>query len=161
MKIRPATATDVDAMASVWLASALQGFAHIFPPEAPKPERAHLAEQLRHDLVDPCTRAFVAEVGRIVGMVVTGVWRNEPRTGRLARLYVTPSVWGRGIGTRLYERAERELRSQEFDTLRLSVLRANTRARSMYERRGWRLTNETITVYEPAGVDDVVYRLDL
>ena len=48
-----------------------------------------------------------------------------------------------------------------FPAATLWVLETNARARSWYERLGWRATGERKTVYAPASIDDVRYRLEL
>ena len=140
--IRPATGDDVDAMAAVWLRSALTAYASIFPPDAPKPTHASLVDALAGN------GGFVYEAGAdIAGLVqvVDGDW--------LSHLYVDPDHWGAGIGAALHDVAVAS------GARNLWVLRANTRARAMYERRGWRLTDRVRPVYEPAGVEDVGYEL--
>ena len=107
-------------------------------------------------------RAHVAVAGgRVLGVVLSGPDPEEPGAGHLARLYVDPACWGRGIGTQLYGAALRDLTDREFREATLWVLEANRRARSWYERLGWRLGDKRKTTYAPAGIDDVQYRLAL
>jgi GNAT superfamily N-acetyltransferase len=129
-------------MAAVWLDSALTAYADIFPAEAPKPTLDSLVDALSGDVP-----GFVAQDDDdIVGLVqVHGDW--------LAHLYVRPAVWGRGVGRALHDAAVAGGGTQ------LWVLEHNTRARAMYERWGWRLTDEVRPVYAPAGIVDVRYEL--
>jgi GNAT superfamily N-acetyltransferase len=136
-------------MAGVWLRSALTAYADIFPPEAPKPT----VEQLGAALAD--APGLVAVDGdRIIGLV-------QAHDGWLSHLYVEPEFWQRGIGTQLHDAAVDALSTTGCTSAWLWVLRANTTARSMYERRGWRLTDQVRPVYAPAGIEDVNYTLDL
>jgi len=48
-----------------------------------------------------------------------------------------------------------------FPAATLWVLEANAKARSWYERLGWRLSGTRKPMYAPAGIDDVGYRIDL
>lgn len=150
-QIRPATDTDVEAMAGIWLRSALGAYAHIFPAEAPKPTVAHLADQIAR-----VGGGLVAcdDAGALTGIVQTDA-------ADLCHLYVDPSCWGRGIGAALHDAAVAALRDAGATTAWLWVLRKNDRARAMYERRGWQLTTDVRWVYEAGGVDDVRYARDL
>jgi GNAT superfamily N-acetyltransferase len=142
--IRAATADDVPAMAAVWLDSALTAYADIFPPEAPKPTLDSLVAALSGGV-----RGFVAENDEgIVGLVqVHDDW--------LTHLYVRPAAWGRGLGRALHDAGVARGANQ------LWVLEHNARARAMYERWGWRLSDETRPVYEPGAILDVRYELTL
>ncbi|MBA3653421.1 MAG: GNAT family N-acetyltransferase [Actinobacteria bacterium] len=149
MLIRRATAEDTDAMAKVWLASALTAYADIFPADAPKPTMAALVASLGG------AGGFVAVVdGEVVGLV-------QADDGWLSHLYVRPDHWGGGIGGQLHGAALDHLRDVGCDRASLWVLRDNTPARAMYERRGWVLTDRVRPVYAPAGIDDVGYDRDL
>ena len=57
----------------------------------------------------------------------------------------------------LYDAAIRHLRKSGFRTAILSVLEGNHRARSWYERLGWQPTPARIPVYQPAGIEDIVF----
>jgi GNAT superfamily N-acetyltransferase len=145
--------------------SAVAGYGHIFPPEAPPPTYDEVLSQWTHWLGPDWElgrRAFVADDGdTVVGVVLAGPDPLDARCGHLARLYVTPRRWGVGIGRQLYGAAIEHLRRVGFAEATVWVLEENRRARSWYERLGWRATGERRTVYEPAGIDDVRYRLTL
>lgn len=143
--IRPATPDDVDAMAGVWLRSALTAYAGIFPPDAPKPTHAELRAVLDGK------RCYVAvDSGDVVGVV-------EATDGWLKHLYVCPSRWRHGTGTALHDAALDALRADGCRQASLWVLEKNATARAMYERRGWTLIDQTRPVYEPAAIVDVRY----
>jgi hypothetical protein len=59
----------------------------------------------------------------------------------------------------LHDRVLEELRAGGHGIVALWVLEANVRARSMYERWGWRATADRQTVYP--GVDEIRYLRDL
>lgn len=129
-------------MAAVWHRSALTAYADIFPSDAPKPTVDDMARALTGN------HGFVYEVdGAIVGLVqvIDGDW--------MARLYVDPPKWRRGIASELHDVAVAS------GARHLWVLRKNAVARAMYERRGWKLSEETQPVYEAAGIEDVRYDL--
>jgi GNAT superfamily N-acetyltransferase len=136
-------------MAAVWLSSALTAYADIFPSDAPKPT----VEQLQATLTG--ARCLVAiDDGDIVGIV-------QAEAGWLKHLYVAPSHWKRGIGAALHDAAVDALRADGSTRASLWVLQQNDLARTMYERRGWRLVDRINHVYPPAGIYDVGYDLVL
>jgi GNAT superfamily N-acetyltransferase len=151
-------------LAELHRTSAIAGYKHIFPAEAspPSPDevRAEWERWLGRDW-DHGLRAFVAEDIDVVGVVLAGPDASDPTVGHLARLYVTPHRWGEGIGRLLHDTAVAYLRATGFSEATLWVLEKNHRARSWYERLGWRATGQRKTVYAPAGIDDLGYRLPL
>lgn len=52
-------------------------------------------------------------------------------------IFVCPAERGRGIGTALLEAVAREAHSRGYAEVRLDVIATNTRARALYERRGF------------------------
>jgi GNAT superfamily N-acetyltransferase len=157
-EMRAATADDVCAMAAVQLRAALDGFAGLFPVEAPPPTPEQLEQQWASELASDAGAVLVATDGSdVVGTVVAS---PHASVGELRRLYVDPTRWGLGIGGRLHDAALAHLRTASCTTATLWVLEGNRRARAMYERRGW--------TYAPDGgirvvfedVHDVLYRLD-
>jgi len=162
--VRLADDGDVERLADLHLHSALTAYAHIFPPQAPKPTRTDLLAGWKAAVAAASTpagpRVLVAQCGdEVVGVVMTARDKGAPDVGHLSRFYVTPLKWGRGIGTRLYQAAVDDLRRRGFGEATLWVLEMNTRARSWYERLGWKATEERRTVFEPPPIVDVLYRL--
>ena len=145
--------------------ASIAGYGHIFPPDAPPPTHEELLAMWDHWLGpdwEQGRRGFVAHVGdEVVGIVLAGPDPAEPELGHLARLYVEPDRWGHGIGRDLYRAAMEHLREAGYGAATLWVLERNGKARAWYERLGWQLTGERKAVYEPAGVDDLRYRLTL
>jgi GNAT superfamily N-acetyltransferase len=162
--IRRATLDDVVPMGSLWLRAALAGYEGIFPPEAPEPTATDLTERWREAIArgPSATAALVACLGprgALVGTVAAEIERGGPYVAQVRRLYVDPDHWGCGIGRRLHDRVLEHLRADGQGVVALWVLEANARARSMYERWGWRSTADRQTVYP--GVDEVRYVRDL
>jgi GNAT superfamily N-acetyltransferase len=91
----------------------------------------------------------------VVGTVAAMSDVDGPYNAQLRRLYVDPGHWGRGIGRRLHDAALDHLRTAGHPVVALWVLEGNVRARSMYERWGWRAT----PARQPAfpGVDEILY----
>ena len=84
---------------------------------------------------------------------------DNERRGQIARLYVAPEHWDKGIGRQLYDAAIGHLHDHGFATVTLWVLEGNHRARSWYERLGWRSNGTRKTTYAPAGIEDLGYQL--
>jgi GNAT superfamily N-acetyltransferase/predicted enzyme related to lactoylglutathione lyase len=120
------------------VAAALAGYVGIFPPEAPLPTAAGLIGGWQRAIACPTDIVLVAhlpdEPDRVVGGVIV-----TPAAGLLSRLYVDPEAWGSGVGSVLHDTALAVLRDGGCREARLWVLERNSRARRMYERRGWRL----------------------
>lgn len=53
-------------------------------------------------------------------------------------IFVQPEARGLGVGTALLDAVERQAAATELDRVRLDVIDTNPRARSLYERRGYR-----------------------
>ncbi len=116
-----------------------------------------LVESAAHDVL-------VAEVrGELVAGVVFGAddALAPPGHGLLAKLYVRPDFFGRGIGGVLYENAIDQMRREGWAKLWLWVLEGNVVARRMYERRGWLPQEERRTDWPGSGIYEIGYSLDL
>lgn len=105
MKIRAGRPGEARAITDLHLRTALHAYADIFPPDAPKPAAEELTRMWADGLGRNDHRGFVAEkAGALVGVVLAGPDPADTDIGHLSRLYVDPSLWGRGIGRMLYER---------------------------------------------------------
>lgn len=80
--------------------------------------------------------AWVAIAGEeIVGVTLTqGEWVDD--------LWVRRDSRRLGIGARLLAQAELEIRGRGHETIRLRVVKSNTRAVHFYESQGWRVRRE-------------------
>jgi len=180
--------SDAAALARVQSRAAVVAYAHIFPPQAPKPTTAALTPSWADMLIDPFTTVIVAEdaarpnagrdvvggivdradVGRaggtvvgIVGGVVVRVEPAAPAGFLLERLYVDPASWGTGIGGLLHDEAVRAARERGAGRMNLWVLLDNHRARDMYERRGWRRVAGEQLAHTSPPIIEVRYELEL
>jgi ribosomal protein S18 acetylase RimI-like enzyme len=153
--VRPATKNDVETLLAIQREAAVDAFAHVYPPDRyPFPDDA-IREVWAEALADPAVEVYVAEVGgAAVGAVSVG-------NGYLSTLYVLPAHQGSGVGSALHDLALERLRAQGFGEARLWTLRENGSGRRFYERRGWRLTDETRVVPYPPNPTDVQYAISL
>ncbi len=156
--IRRAHRDEATELAELQLRTVLVAYVGIFPSEAPVPTVASLSADWTAAL--KASTAFVAVVDdEIIGVVLAGADAADARAGHLSRLYVSPEMSGRGIGTRLYQTCLQELAEIGFTEATLWVLEHNERVRRWYERLGWQATGERKTVYGPGRIDDLRYRL--
>jgi len=158
--IRLATGTDAEAIERIRIRAWQRAYRHIFDPAALdriEPD----SRRFEHDLErpPPGRATFVAELeGRVVGFALVGPSRDERNVGELYAIYVDPESWSLGAGQGLICRAEKQL-AGEYREATLWVLEENTRARSFYERAGWR-PDGARTLFERTGfaAPEVRYR---
>jgi putative acetyltransferase len=86
------------------------------------------------------------EAGRVLGTVA--VRKKEGRTCELKRLYVRAGARGRGLGQRLYDRAEEFARGAGYERIWLDSSRRFKEARRLYERNGFVLVEELSNDWE-------------
>lgn len=164
VRTRVATVADVGDLASVQLASALAGFAHIFPDSVAKPTQPALEKEWMALLDAPATTVLAAVRNEsIVAGVVFGYFPAlaPEGWGHLAKLYVMPEQSGLGIGGQLHDIAVDRLRTDGYESLWLWVLEGNTRARGMYERRGWVAQEARRTDFPGSGIFEMGYALEV
>ena len=86
--------------------------------------------------------------GEMVGQVFIQWNSSDPRfadgrrRGYLYALRIKPAYRERGLGSRMICAAEGELRRRGMDTASIGVEKKNPRARTLYERRGYRVIGE-------------------
>jgi len=146
LDLRPAALGDAEEVADVYLRSRkeLVGCAPL----------AHSDEDVRRWIPQrliPAGKTTVAVVdGAIVGFMSVSA---APGCSWITQLYLHPAWVGRGIGTRLLERARSEL----SPPIRLYTFQENRRARTFYERRGFRAVSFTDGSGNEEKCPDVLY----
>ena len=102
-------------------------------------DRRALAEWFRESKTGEAL--FVAEhEGRLAGcayLVTLTDYFNERPHAHLSVLAVSEGAEGKGVGSALLDRSEAWARERGSDRLTLSALVTNSRARALYERRGF------------------------
>ena len=102
-------------------------------------DRRALAEWFREP--KPEEALFVAELdGQPAGcayLVTLVDYFNERPHAHLSVLAVTAAAEGKGVGSALLDRSEAWARKRGSDRLTLSALVTNSRARGLYDRRGF------------------------
>ena len=159
---RAARLGDVDELARVHAASALVGYADIFPPEAPKPTSELLAPGWARLLQSANAAVLVAVADDTIVATAAVIPGDDVPCGvTLARLYVDPTCWRQGIGSVLHDHAVQVAAHRGAHGLNLWVLEDNHTARSMYERRGWHLIPGRTRGNDTPAIVDVLYQLAL
>jgi GNAT superfamily N-acetyltransferase len=151
VNLRPARKDEADTLLAIQRAAAVDAFSHVYPPERyPFPDDA-IREVWAEALADPAVEVYVAEVDGVpAGAVSVG-------SGFLSTLYVLPVYQGSGMGSALHDLALERLRALGFAEAKLWTLEGNESGRRFYERRGWKLTEETRVVPYPPNPLDVQY----
>ncbi|XVV15504.1 N-acetyltransferase family protein [Actinoplanes sp. CA-131856] len=99
-------------------------------------------ERWRARLAVPGSYNLVASVdGKAAGMA-SGVLTDQAGTVELISMYVAPHGRGRGLGDLLIQRVEQWARHAGAAELRLAVADGNNNAWALYERNGFRETDE-------------------
>jgi ribosomal protein S18 acetylase RimI-like enzyme len=82
----------------------------------------------------------LAHVMDVAGSWIDDTWVTAPRVGEIESVGVLPGYRNLGLGARLMDRLEAEMRDAGIDDLVLGVLAGNDAAIRLYERRGFRQT---------------------
>ena len=150
MRIEPARARDVDALADAWVALAAEQRAHGSHLEAAA-NSGRIRESMAHHVVDDSclvarrsdaatvdgTMDEDAFVGFVTFSVDDGGYEMDASRGSVENLYVRPASRGDGVGAALLSAAEDALASRGVDVVSLEVLARNDRAREFYDREGY------------------------
>jgi putative acetyltransferase len=143
VKLRRATVRDAPAVAAIHRAAFNAALPHLADRHTPAEDLAFFI-----DKVIPVTSVWLAVPGEIDGFIAF-------RRGWIDHLYVAPASQRRGLGSMLLAIAkERE------PTLELWTFQCNHPARSFYERRGFRLVEETDGGGNEEREPDARYRWD-
>ncbi len=159
--IRPAVSDDARAVARVHVASwrsAYRGMmSGAFLEGLSIDERA---EGWRATIEDPASVVLVAERDGVVAGFVGGLTRFGD-DAEIDSLHVDPSAVGAGLGASLLHAAEAELATRGAARAALWVIEDNERARSFYEREGWRWNGDTERLSACDGAVNARYVRDL
>jgi len=141
--LRRATPNDAEELAAVHLASWRAAYRGIVPEAVFKTrDIAYRTVRFREFLTTDEGETYLVErAGLIAGFMTLGACRdadaNAKERGEIWGIYLRPSSWRRGIGTRLSRFAETWFRERGYPDVTLWVLERNTAARRFYEARGF------------------------
>lgn len=144
---RDAGPADADALAAIGRETFRVTFEHFYRPADLAAFFAdhHTTEEAAYALADGGTATrFVEEHGAVAGFAqVTPSSLPHARPGRrtfeLKRLYLLPSLHGRGIADALIAWAIERARAGGWEDLALSVFSQNPRAQAFYARHGFKV----------------------
>ena len=129
--LRPATADDVDAIATLFH----EGWHDVHPGRVPdglterrSPEAFH--DRVAHRVAATAETPGAAVDGTIAGFVMVSGDEAE-------QVYVDRGFRGSGAATLLLSEAERQIAAGGHDIAWLAVVRGNARAQAFYAKQGW------------------------
>jgi ribosomal protein S18 acetylase RimI-like enzyme len=147
--IRAASPSDVDAIASLHLASWRAAYRGIVPDEflagiTLESRVTRWRNALSSPEASPTETILAVDGETIQGVCSFGPQRRPESTGvgEVYALHVDPTLHRRGIGSRLLDESLRRLAIRGFNRAVLWVLRDNGGARHFYEAQGWSVTGE-------------------
>ncbi len=147
IRLVPASATDVDEVADLWITLA-RGQRNYGSDLLTAANRTAVRESFARAVVTGELLVARDDDG-IVGFVSFsldhgGYERDRPR-GTVTNLFVIPERRGEGIGSRLLEAAERGLVSAGAAVIGLEAMAENDRARTFYREHGYDVHRVTLT----------------
>lgn len=141
LSVRPAGKEDGRALAIVHCHSIEETFRTSLPQYVEARSLDHCERSWQARLAVDTEDTLVLTAGeQLVGFASVGPCPDSPkesRTGLVERIYLHPSVWGRGQGRVLLDWCQERLRSQGYRRLRLWVFQVNDRARAFYSKQGF------------------------
>ena len=140
MNVREATVDDVEGIRRVARESFEASYEEALG--ADRIERGieswYSTETLRGELPDDARPFFVATAdGDVVAFAQSYLASRRETVGEIDWIHVSPEYRGRGIGSRLLERVEAELRDRGATRIEGRVLLANETGTAFYEREGY------------------------
>ncbi|SEJ32728.1 Ribosomal protein S18 acetylase RimI [Halohasta litchfieldiae] len=145
MEIRPAAATDHEAIRDVAEASLDASYSHAVDDDTREQAlKAWYDPDTVADRLDDDATAFIVAIedGSVVGVVQGEVIEGPDLVGRIDWLHVDPKRRGEGVGSSLLSRIEQRLREQSVDVIEGRVLAANTAGGDFYVSHSFSETTE-------------------
>ena len=139
-RVRPATADDAAALASVFIDAWRGAYRGVVADSIIDAlDLDETTTWLAQLIGSASAQTLVAEVeaGRVVGFTRVGDEPEHATNGHVFALYVAPSAAGRGIGRLLLDKALAVLDPLSTRTVTLWVFEENARARKLYTRAGF------------------------
>jgi ribosomal protein S18 acetylase RimI-like enzyme len=126
------------------LAAWNEGFSDYFVKMEMAPER--FRRFLHANGIDLTLSVGAEAGGKPIGLVLNAVQDVDGiRTAWNGGTAIAPAFRGQGIGSKMMERYLEICRDQKVHTVTLEVIAANMKAKNLYERTGYRLTDRLLT----------------
>ncbi|MEN6368285.1 MAG: GNAT family N-acetyltransferase [Thermotogota bacterium] len=166
VRIRQAVPDDAPALARVHVDSWRRAYQGLVPDErlAKLSYARGEANFLRSMREGPEETHIAEEAGEAVGFLTLGPCRDDDvnlAAAELWGLYLSPSRWRRGIGTRLCRYGEELLAARGHRTIVLWVFAGNLNARRFYEAMGYASDGAAKQLDFGIPLEAVRYRRDL
>lgn len=164
---RPATSSDVPAIAALFERSFVHTFGHLYRDEDLQSFLADCTVESWQEEYDDSRYAFyVAEAGsKLVGFVKIGPSTLPVETSQpfieLRSIYLDPDWLGRGLSAPLMDWAIVEARQRGAKELYLTVYTDNDRARAVYRRYGFTEVGPYAFMVGTHADEDIIMRLVL
>lgn len=171
IRLRPADADDVEALATLGKATFTSAFGHLYSSDnlASFLTQTHAETRIAGNIADPGMIYCLAddEAGNLVGYckISTAIGVDyDPGSAsaiELSQLYLDDSQFGTGLAGRLMDWVIDEARRRGCDEIILSVFSENFRAQSFYHRYGFEHIADTIFMVGDHIDAEFLYRLTL
>jgi len=167
--IRPAELSDSEGIAQVHTRSWQRAYRGLLPNEFLDnlrwQDRKVRWDAILKDQIVRNTFVVIGPENVIVGFASTGPCRDDDLKGKdifeLYAIYLSPEVWGIGIGAKLFNNATREIPIR-FHSLSVWVLKENFRGRNFYENQGFEVDGATkMADIDGHQLEEVRYRIPL
>lgn len=167
LNIRLATPDDAPAIARVHIISWRAAYQGILPEERLNGlDYVHVTASFRKSISFGAEDIYLAEKsGDVVGFLAFSGGHNtdvdQVTVTGICAIYLTPEHWRKGIGRRLYQKCENDLKSVCCNRVTLWIFTDNARARRFYEAMGFTTDGEALVLNMGASVKAVHYRKDI
>jgi len=156
VEVRAATAKDAQRIAEIHVSGWKAAYCDVVPDphlQGLSVDRRRLYWSSAIAGGEPAVRVAEGSDG-VAGWIAFGRCRDAgaaASAGEIWAIYVSPDLWGRGIGHELLNRALDELRAGGFASASLWVLAKNERACKFYSTRGFELETSSAKIVEIGG----------
>ena len=159
MDCREATLDDIDSIQRIARASWHQAHEPILGENAVEKllDRWYSRDGLKESIGREDATMFVAiDDSEVVGFTQGGPTEDGPADAAVGAIYVLPEYWGEGAGTELLERLFDIFRTDDCESVWLTVMADNDVGRSFYDRHSFDVHEERTVEFAGQEVDDVV-----
>ncbi|NQT60968.1 MAG: GNAT family N-acetyltransferase [Bacteroidetes bacterium] len=152
MNIQKLSVNDIKQQAIVHSLSFRTAYKGIIPDSFLESFTIEKREKFFTDEFEKYKDTFTIKEGeKLAGFCTIGNNRDEDKAddvGEIWGIYIHPTYWRRGYGTRLFEHVKSKLIARRYAEITLWVLRQNTAARAFYEKYGfsWDGTSKGIEI---------------
>ena len=159
MDFREATLDDIDSIQRVARASWHKAHGPILGENAVEKllDRWYSRDRLEESIGREDAIMFVAiDDSEVVGFTQGGPTEDGPADAAVDAIYALPDYWGEGVGTELLNRLFDIFRTDDYESVWLTVMADNDVGRSFYDKHDFDVHGERTIELAGQAVDDVV-----